>query len=145
MTGMSRLVQTPAVLIAVTALALATLPAAAQDAGPDAAPVAFEVRMSPLPDGVRKVWIEPAGDGGQRYVLELESGEREHVTPAQLAARLRRGGFGEDLCDLAVAVTERIRHALEVDLEFHARDAVEGCEVLLGQWLGGPTAKTRPQ
>ena len=50
----------------------------------------LRVEMKPLPDGVRQIWLE-AGDGsGPSYVIELDGGGEERVSPAELAARLAR-------------------------------------------------------
>lgn len=96
---MTRVARRRAVLSGATAV-LATLalivPAAAADgpahpsAGSGDRERALRVEMKPLPDGVRRVWLEPDGEGGYRYVLDLESGGEEHVLPAELAARLAR-------------------------------------------------------
>lgn len=44
--------------------------------------------MRPLPDGVRKVWIEERPDGTAWYLLEHLDGSRESVRPDELATRL---------------------------------------------------------
>ena len=93
MTAAVRLRRTGLVALALAVVTLVAAPAAAREgsaAAPDGSAAAFEVRMSPLPDGVRKAWIEPDGDGGHSYLLELENGRQERVTPAELANRLAR-------------------------------------------------------
>ena len=49
---------------------------------------AFEVEMRPLPDGVRKAWIEEGPDGTASYLLERVDGSRERMSPDELATRL---------------------------------------------------------
>jgi lipid-A-disaccharide synthase-like uncharacterized protein len=50
----------------------------------------LRMRVKPLPDGVRRVWIEPDGQGGHWYVLELADGGRERVRPDELTARIEQ-------------------------------------------------------
>jgi len=81
------------VLLALVAIVLAVSPAAARDEAPRAVADAgrrLRVEMKPLPDGVRRIWLETDGGSGPRYVLELIGGGEERVEPAELAARLAR-------------------------------------------------------
>jgi lipid-A-disaccharide synthase-like uncharacterized protein len=48
----------------------------------------LRLRVRPLPEGVRKVRLEPDGEGGHWYVLELVGGGEQRLRPAAFAARL---------------------------------------------------------
>lgn len=50
----------------------------------------MRLRLKPLPDGVRSVWLAADGEGGHWYILDLESGGTEKVRPDELASRLER-------------------------------------------------------
>lgn len=53
----------------------------------------LEVRMKPVPNGVRKVYLVNQ-EGGVRYELLMRGGTTEVVTPQQLAERLERDQHG---------------------------------------------------
>lgn len=48
----------------------------------------LEIRVKPLPAGVGKIRLEPDGEGGHWYVLEMVDGSKERVRPRDLAERL---------------------------------------------------------
>jgi lipid-A-disaccharide synthase-like uncharacterized protein len=48
----------------------------------------LEVRLRPLPAGVETISLEPDGEGGHWYVLDLADGSTERVRPRDLAERL---------------------------------------------------------
>jgi len=48
----------------------------------------LELRIKPLPSGVRKVRLEPDGADGHVYVLTRLDGSEERVRPDELASRL---------------------------------------------------------
>ena len=50
----------------------------------------MRLRLKPLPDGVRRVWLATDGEGGHWYILDLEDGASERIRPHELAARLER-------------------------------------------------------
>jgi lipid-A-disaccharide synthase-like uncharacterized protein len=72
---------------------------------------ALRVEMKPLPDGVRRVWIESDGAGGHRYVLELVEGGEERVGPAELADRLARDHSHRSLLYRMLNITSPIGFA----------------------------------
>ena len=48
----------------------------------------LEIRLRPLPAGVDTIRLEPDGEGGHSYVLEMVDGSKERVRPRDLAERL---------------------------------------------------------
>ncbi len=48
----------------------------------------LEIRVKPLPAGVDKITLEPDGEGGHWYVLNMVDGSTERVRPRDLAERL---------------------------------------------------------
>jgi lipid-A-disaccharide synthase-like uncharacterized protein len=88
-------------VLLVAAMGLAgALPLAAQEGqGQDRSAEtdrSLRLRVKPLPDGVRRVRLEPDGAGGHWYVLELDGGAAERIRPDEFAARLERDYRGRD-------------------------------------------------
>lgn len=77
-------------LLLIAWMAVATvLPVAAQSSGSSTGDgPSMRLQIKPLPEGVRRVWLEPDGSGGHWYVLELVGGGEERVRPDELAARV---------------------------------------------------------
>ena len=48
----------------------------------------LEIRVRPLPAGVDTIKLEPDGEGGHWYVLEMVDGSKERVRPRDLAERV---------------------------------------------------------
>jgi len=99
--------------LAVTLLALSAPAAFGEDPAAEAADDgrALRVELKPLPDGVRRVWIESDGVGGHRYVLELEGGGEERVGPSELADRLARDHSHRSLLYRMLNITSPIGFA----------------------------------
>ena len=86
-------VRTGLILAAIVTATTLTLVAAPTADDPTQTPSAdhgstLRLRLKPLPDGVRRVWLESDGAGGHWYVLDLVEGGEERVRPNELAARL---------------------------------------------------------
>ncbi len=91
MTGRRTRRAVAALVLGIVMATTAAIQVAAQTAAP--APndgSSMWLRIKPLPEGVRRVRLEPDGSGGHWYVLELVGGGEERVRPAELAARLDR-------------------------------------------------------
>ncbi|MCU0305099.1 MAG: lipid-A-disaccharide synthase N-terminal domain-containing protein [Thermoanaerobaculales bacterium] len=72
-----------AILVVVPAPALADRP-------PAEPPSRVELRVKPLPAGVKELYVEAEGDGGHRVVLVATDGSEERLTPAEFVARVER-------------------------------------------------------
>ncbi len=76
-------------LLVVWIATASVLPVVAQDTDPQSGDSpSMRLQIKPLPEGVRRVRLEPDGSGGHWYVLELVEGGEERVRPDELAARV---------------------------------------------------------
>ena len=82
-------VRSLAVLLTIAAGLFITLPTASSEIPTDAADT-VELRLKPLPDGVKKIRIETAGDGLHRVVVTTADGREQRLRPDEFIAWIDR-------------------------------------------------------
>jgi lipid-A-disaccharide synthase-like uncharacterized protein len=104
-----------AIAIAVT---VAGAPQARQDAEApppgvktDTAESVLRLRLKPLPDGVRKVRLESHEQGPSTFVLTMEAGGEERLSPAEFAERLARDHRQRSLAYKLLNITSPVGYA----------------------------------
>ncbi len=78
----------PVVVVLLLAAVITTTATHAQESTPTGDPNQLRLRLRPLPESTRRVWLETDPDGHETFVLLKLDGSSERLTPAELAHRL---------------------------------------------------------
>lgn len=87
-------IRVAAALLISAAIVLAAVVVEALPAAPDASDETVELRVKPLPDGVKKMRIETVGDGSHWVVITSIDGTEERLRPDEFIARIDRDTRG---------------------------------------------------
>lgn len=82
-------VRSLAVVLTIAAGLLVTLPTAGSETSTDAADT-VELRLKPLPDGVKKIRVEPTGEGSHWVVVTTADGREQRLRPDEFIAWIDR-------------------------------------------------------
>jgi len=78
-----------ALVLVVASLAVSFVGSADPESTTEPRSDSLQLRLRPLPDGVREVRLESDGHGGHWYVLDLVDGGEQRLRPTAFAARLQ--------------------------------------------------------
>jgi 4-amino-4-deoxy-L-arabinose transferase-like glycosyltransferase/lipid-A-disaccharide synthase-like uncharacterized protein len=94
--------------VVVVAVRRGPRPAPVVDTGSTDGELNLRMRIRPLPDGVRRVYLESDGSGGHVYVMQLIGGGTERLRPAEFAARLERDNRNRSLLYKTLNITSPV-------------------------------------